>query len=127
MDSDWCLFCEKHVKDLGAVYCSKECANNDKLMATSASPFLDSSLSIVSNLAAAPTIGSLSLNFRRSANQTVHAHYDMPWSSALTPTCASNHCGITKSFLSSTSSATATGIRALPLNRDSTRRQALVL
>ncbi|KAF9350288.1 hypothetical protein BGX26_011502 [Mortierella sp. AD094] len=128
MDSDWCLFCEKHVQDLGAVYCSKECAKKDILMATSANLSSDPSFSLVSNLAAFSTTSSPSLSFRRSTSQTAPAIYPCMFRPSSPASDSSfNRRGISKPFSSASAAAATTSVRGLPLNRGAARRQPLVL
>ena len=130
MDSDWCLFCEKHVQDLGAVYCSKECAKKDILMATSASPSSDPSISIVSNLTAFSSTNGPILSFRRSSCQTVPAIYPCVFRSSSpgsdsafdSASDSSTYCGINKRFSSASDVAVTTSARRLSMNRGATRR-----
>ncbi|KAF8976163.1 hypothetical protein BGZ46_008487 [Entomortierella lignicola] len=127
MDSDWCLFCEKHVMDLGAVYCSKECARMDKVMSTSnkststsistlapsSSPFMTPAPSSLSSM---PTL-------KRLAPLAGTSYSSMYRSSTLAPTSMSSRGGISKS--GNTMVPATASIRCLP--RSSTRRQPLVL
>ncbi|KAF9991366.1 hypothetical protein BGZ80_007498 [Entomortierella chlamydospora] len=119
MDSDWCLFCEKHVMDLGAAYCSKDCARMDKLMSTS-KPSASSFMTPASSSSSLPT-------FKRFATSSMTATYpSMYRSSTLVPTSMSSRGGISKNGNTSNPTAT-TSIRCLPVGRSSTRRQPLVL
>ncbi|KAF9349738.1 hypothetical protein BGX34_001631 [Mortierella sp. NVP85] len=120
MDSDWCLFCEKHVLDLGAVYCSKECARMDKLMSVSNKPAAASTSA--SSLTTAP-----SSTFKRFAHpSTTPAYPSMYRSSTLVPTSLSSRGGISKSAFTPIPAA-ATNIRYPSVGRSATRRQPLVL
>ncbi|KAF9360514.1 hypothetical protein BGX26_009062 [Mortierella sp. AD094] len=129
MDSDWCLFCEKHVMDLGAAYCSKDCARMDKLMSITSKPTSASSISTSaasSFMTPAPSSSSLP-TFKRFANSPMTVTYpSMYRSSTLVPTSMSSRGGISKSGNTLTPTAT-TSIRCLPVGRSSTRRQPLVL
>ncbi|KAF9996998.1 hypothetical protein BGZ79_009267 [Entomortierella chlamydospora] len=125
MDSDWCLFCEKHVQDLGAIYCSKECAKKDILMAASASLSSDPSFSIVSNLAAFSSTSGLTLSFRRSSCQTVPAIYPCVFRSSSRGSdsafdsasdSSSIYRGINKRFSSASTVTVTAGVRCLSMN-----------
>ncbi|KAF9174791.1 hypothetical protein BGX21_009227 [Mortierella sp. AD011] len=129
MDSDWCLFCEKHVQDLGAVYCSKECAKKDILMATSASLPSDPSFSIVSNLAAFSSTSGPTLSFRRSSCQTVPVIYPCMFRSSSpgfdsgldsASDSSSIYRGINKHFSPASAMTVTSGVRCLSLNRGAT-------
>ncbi|KAF9434732.1 hypothetical protein BGZ76_007529 [Entomortierella beljakovae] len=142
MDSDWCLFCEKHVQELDALYCSKECARKDKLMATSSKSTTRLSSSLASNITAIPQGNNIPSSFRRSASQSATMAFPgLSRSSSHSLGLVSSRRGVIKSsnisnsnggsgklnlFASSTAAA-AMSIRGLPLNRSSTRRQPLVL
>ncbi|KAG0203272.1 hypothetical protein BGX28_004413 [Mortierella sp. GBA30] len=121
MDSDWCLFCEKHVMDLGAVYCSKECSRMDKLMSMANKPAASSS-------ASSPLMPSSS-SLKRSAHSPMTVTYpSMYRSSTLVPTSMSSRGGISKNAASFTPiPAATTSIRCLPVSRSTVRRQPLVL
>ncbi|KAG0221489.1 hypothetical protein B0O80DRAFT_494350 [Mortierella sp. GBAus27b] len=117
MDSDWCLFCEKHVLDLGAAYCSKECARMDKLMSVTNKPAVASSTSTSASTPA----------FKRFANSPMTVNYpSMYRSSTLVPASLSSRGGITKGAYTPIPAA-ATNIRCPPIARSATRRQPLVL
>ncbi|KAF9326014.1 hypothetical protein BG006_010523 [Podila minutissima] len=125
MDSDWCLFCEKHVMDLGAAYCSKECSRMDKLM-NSTKPSLSSlsmsSAPVASSFLAPQT--SSSMSSKRLAPMTV-TYPSMFRSSTLVPASISSRGGISKAF--TPIPAATTSIRCLPISRSAVRRQPLVL
>ncbi|KAG0367162.1 hypothetical protein BC939DRAFT_440651 [Gamsiella multidivaricata] len=116
MDSDWCLFCEKHVDDLGALYCSKECARMDKTMAIS------------NRQSSSPSVSSPLLNLKRSSRQSTTVTYPSMFRvSTLFPASTSSRGGIAKGPTYSPIPATPAGIRSAPLNRTTTRRQPFVL
>ncbi|KAG0340004.1 hypothetical protein BG004_006584 [Podila humilis] len=121
MDSDWCLFCEKHVDELGALYCSKECSRKDKLMSSTSKSF--------SVTPSAPSTAASTTTFtyttRRLAPMTV-TYTSMFRPSTLVPTTMSGRGGISKSAFTPIPTTT-TSIRCLPTNRSSVRRQPLVL
>ncbi|KAF9430101.1 hypothetical protein BGZ94_008305 [Podila epigama] len=121
MDSDWCLFCEKHVNELGALYCSKECSRKDKLMSTTNTP---------SSLTSASSSLSSSSARRLAAHAPLTVTYpSMFRSSTLVPSSMTNR-GICKSGAPASFTpipAATTSIRCLPMNRSSVRRQPLVL
>ncbi|KAG0261255.1 hypothetical protein BG011_001234 [Mortierella polycephala] len=115
MDSDWCLFCEKHVMDLGAAYCSKECSRMDKLMSITKKPIASTS----------PLMPSSSA--KRVAHSPMTVTYPAMYrSSTLVPASMSSRGGISKTSFTPIPAAT-TSIRCLPVNRSSVRRQPLVL
>ncbi|KAF9194356.1 hypothetical protein BGZ51_000108 [Haplosporangium sp. Z 767] len=123
MDSDWCLFCEKHVMDLGAAYCSKECARMDKLMSLTNKPMASTS--------ASPSAFASSLMPSSSAKRIAHSPMTVTYpamyrSSTLVPASMSIRGGISKTSFTPIPAAT-TSIRCLPVNRSSVRRQPLVL
>ncbi|KAF9974896.1 hypothetical protein BGZ73_001594 [Actinomortierella ambigua] len=123
MDSDWCLFCEKHVSDLGAAYCSKDCAQKDKLMALAKA-------TASSGPSNAPS-SYQSSSVKRLAHTPMTVMYpSMYRSSTLVPASMSSRGGISKGSSSSCSGysplpAAATNIRCLPASRP--RRLPLVL
>ncbi|KAF9914459.1 hypothetical protein BX616_008265 [Lobosporangium transversale] len=120
MDSDWCLFCEKHVMDLGAVYCSKECSRMDKLMSVANKPSIQPSIS---------SLSSSSLSFKRFAQSSMTVTYpSMYRSSTLVPTSMSSRGGISKTGYTPVPApaVATTANRCLPHNR-SGRRQPLAL
>ncbi|KAG0230632.1 hypothetical protein BGW42_000837 [Actinomortierella wolfii] len=125
MDSDWCLFCEKHVLDLGAAYCSKECAQKDKLMALAAAS--KSTASMPSNSPSSYQSSSV----KRLAHAPMTVMYpSMYRPSTLVPASMSSRGGISKGSSLSCSGysplpASTTSIRCLPASRP--RRQPLVL
>ncbi|KAF9160711.1 hypothetical protein DFQ27_009189 [Actinomortierella ambigua] len=123
MDSDWCLFCEKHVLDLGAAYCSKDCAQKDKVMA------LAKASSSASGSLNAPS-SHQSSSVKRLAHTPMTVMYtSMYRSSTLVPASMSSRGGISKGSSScsgySPVPAATTNIRCLPASRP--RRQPLVL
>ncbi|KAF9287202.1 hypothetical protein BGZ72_007461 [Mortierella alpina] len=122
MDSDWCLFCEKHVMDLGAVYCSKECSRMDKLMSLAHKPVASSSNSTL-------LTSSSSSSMKRFAHSPMTVTYpSMFRSSTLVPTSMASRGGISKNASSFTPiPAATTSIRCLPVSRSAVRRQPLVL
>ncbi|KAF8940475.1 hypothetical protein BGZ58_006317 [Dissophora ornata] len=127
MDSDWCLFCEKHVMDLGAAYCSKECARMDKLMSVSNKP----SAATVS-ISASPLTPASSTPFKRFAHSPMTVTYSSMYrSSTLVPASISSRGGISKSSCGNNAytpiPAVTTSIRCLPISRSAVRRQPLVL
>ncbi|KAF9426570.1 hypothetical protein BGZ94_006336 [Podila epigama] len=122
MDSDWCLFCEKHVMDLGAAYCSKECARMDKLMSVTNKPGLSTVSTTASTVA--PSSSSLT-SVKRLAPMTV-TYPSMFRSSTLVPASISSRGGISKTAFTPIPAAT-TSIRCLPVSRSAVRRQPLVL
>ncbi|KAG0345299.1 hypothetical protein BG004_003812 [Podila humilis] len=124
MDSDWCLFCEKHVMDLGAAYCSKECSRMDKLMSATNKPSTLSSLSAVS--ATVPSTLLSQLPSKRLAPMTV-TYPSMFRASTLVPASISSRGGISKSASFTPIPAATTSIRCLPVSRSAVRRQPLVL
>jgi len=125
MDSDWCLFCEKHVMDLGAAYCSKECSKMDKLMSLANKPS-STVLSSPSISASALTPASAS-SMKRFAHSPMTVTYpSMFKSSTLVPSSMSSRGGISKSAYTPIPAAT-TSIRCLPASRSAVRRQPLVL
>ncbi|KAG0360226.1 hypothetical protein BC939DRAFT_470598 [Gamsiella multidivaricata] len=122
MDSDWCLFCEKHVLDLGAAYCSKECVRMDKLISVANKPSSSASISSpLTPVSASP--------FKRYAHSPMTVTYpSMYRSSTLVPTSMSSRGGISKNGGAYTPiPAATTSIRCLPVSRSTTRRQPLVL
>ncbi|KAF9328365.1 hypothetical protein BGZ91_001038 [Linnemannia elongata] len=124
MDSDWCMFCEKHVMDLGAAYCSKECARMDKLMSMSNKPSVTSSSPSISISSASP-LASVS-SIKRYAHSPMTVTYpSMYRSSTLIPASMSSRGGISKN--STPIPAATTSIRCLPVSRSAVRRQPLVL
>ncbi|KAF9293005.1 hypothetical protein BKA57DRAFT_508563 [Linnemannia elongata] len=124
MDSDWCMFCEKHVMDLGAAYCSKECARMDKLMSMSNKPSVTSSSPSISISSASP-LASVS-SIKRYAHSPMTVTYpSMYRSSTLIPASMSSRGGISKN--STPIPAATTSIRCLPVSRSTVRRQPLVL
>ncbi|KAI8604336.1 hypothetical protein EDD21DRAFT_412187 [Dissophora ornata] len=130
MDSDWCLFCEKHVQDLGALYCSKECARKDKLMAVTSKPSSFSSSSPPSSTSSSPTLtpSTNSLSLKRPSRLTMTVTYPCMFrSSTLVPASISSRGGIRKDTFSPFPAMTATSIRCLPLSRSGVRRQPLAL
>ncbi|KAF9139782.1 hypothetical protein BG015_001906 [Linnemannia schmuckeri] len=125
MDSDWCMFCEKHVMDLGAVYCSKECARMDKLMSMANKPSATSSSPSVSISSASPLAPVSSV--KRFAHSPMTVTYpSMYRSSTLIPASMSSRGGISKNSCTPIPAAT-TSIRCLPVSRSAARRQPLVL
>ncbi|KAF9383698.1 hypothetical protein CPB97_006248 [Podila verticillata] len=120
MDSDWCLFCEKHVNDLGALYCSKECSRMDKLMSASKS----SNFTLATSSSAAST-STASSTRRVAAHLPMTVTYSMFRPSTLVPSSMSSRGGIAKAF--TPIPAATTSIRCLPTNRSAVRRQPLVL
>ncbi|KAF9436224.1 hypothetical protein BGZ76_004512, partial [Entomortierella beljakovae] len=91
MDSDWCLFCEKHVMELGAAYCSKDCARMDKQVSAA-----NMSIS-TSCLTPAPSSSSLPA-FKRFSHSPMSVSFpSMYRSSNLVPTSISSRGGISKS------------------------------
>ncbi|KAF9937883.1 hypothetical protein BGZ67_000769 [Mortierella alpina] len=122
MDSDWCLFCEKHVMDLGAVYCSKECSRMDKLMSLAHKPVASSTLLTSSS-------SSSSSSIKRFAHSPMTVTYpSMFRSSTLLPSSMASRGGISKNASSFTPiPAATTSIRCLPVSRSAVRRQPLVL
>ncbi|KAF9106359.1 hypothetical protein BGX27_009195 [Mortierella sp. AM989] len=125
MDSDWCLFCEKHVMDLGAAYCSKECARMEKLISTT-SKHTSASISTSASSFLTPVPSSSSMPALKRFAPTTATYPSMYRSSTLVPTSMSSRGGISKSGNTLTPAAT-TSIRCLPVGRSSTRRQPLVL
>ncbi|KAF9582164.1 hypothetical protein BGW38_000560 [Lunasporangiospora selenospora] len=128
MDSDWCLFCEKHVLELGAAYCSKDCARMDKLVALSNKP---SSASTLSSGASSPFSSVAGSPLNPSMKRSVHPPMTMTYpsmfrSSTLVPASISSRGGISKSGYTPIPVST-TNIRCLPASRNSSRRQPLVL
>ncbi|KAG0292387.1 hypothetical protein BGZ98_002592, partial [Dissophora globulifera] len=128
MDSDWCLFCEKHVFDLGAAYCSKECSRMDKLMSLANKPSSSSSASLVS--AATASSASLPPSFKRYAHSPMTVTYPTKYRSAtLVPASIASRGGISKSSGSNSAftpiPAATTSIRCLPVSRSAVRRQPL--
>ncbi|KAF9377328.1 hypothetical protein CPB97_010284 [Podila verticillata] len=124
MDSDWCLFCEKHVMDLGAAYCSKECSRMDKLMSSTTPSLSSLSLSSVPVASFLPPQNSCSMSSKRLAPMTV-TYPSMFRSSTLVPASISGRGGISKAF--TPIPAATTSIRCLPVSRSAVRRQPLVL
>ncbi|KAG9066295.1 hypothetical protein KI688_001516 [Linnemannia hyalina] len=124
MDSDWCMFCEKHVMDLGAAYCSKDCARMDKLMSMANKPSATSSSPSVST-SASPLAPVSSI--KRYAHSPMTVTYpSMYRSSSLIPASMSSRGGISKNSCAPIPAAT-TSIRCLPVSRSAVRRQPLVL
>ncbi|KAG0043942.1 hypothetical protein BGZ83_010824 [Gryganskiella cystojenkinii] len=124
MDSDWCLFCEKHVMDLGAAYCSKECSKMDKLMSLANKPSSSPSTSAFAPAAASSSVPS---SMKRFAHSPMTVTYpSMFKSSTLVPSSMSSRGGICKSAYTPIPAAT-TSIRCLPQSRSAVRRQPLVL
>ncbi|KAF9193271.1 hypothetical protein BGZ51_003790 [Haplosporangium sp. Z 767] len=120
MDSDWCLFCEKHVQEQDAVYCSKDCMRKDKNMALTNNPS-------ATNASAAN--GSYAIPSKRFANSSMAATYpSMFRSSTLVSSSITNRGGISKGSAVAFAHlpTSTTNVRSLPSIR-STRRQPLVL
>ncbi|KAF9919198.1 hypothetical protein FBU30_011133 [Linnemannia zychae] len=125
MDSDWCMFCEKHVMDLGAAYCSKECARMDKLMSMANKP--SSTVASVSGSSSPLTAANSVSSIKRIAHSPMTVTYpSMYRSSTLIPASMSSRGGISKNACTPIPAAT-TSIRCLPISRSSVRRQPLVL
>ncbi|KAI1320078.1 hypothetical protein EDD11_002050 [Mortierella claussenii] len=109
MDSDWCLFCEKHVNDLDALYCSKECARMDKLTATANKSSSSASSSMPPGRATLLPLttstltnhnGLPSLSLRRSVKQPLTVSYPCMFrASTLIPHSISGRGGIRKNNL----------------------------
>jgi len=125
MDSDWCLFCEKHVMDLGAAYCSKECSKMDKIMSLANKP--SSAVSSSPSISASALTPAASSSMKRFAHSPMTVTYpSMFKSSTLVPSAMSSRGGICKSAYTPIPAAT-TSIRCLPASRSAVRRQPLVL
>ncbi|ORZ27606.1 hypothetical protein BCR41DRAFT_345581 [Lobosporangium transversale] len=107
MDSDWCLFCEKHVYELDAVYCSMECARMDKQTAV-ASNSLSFGTSMSTDRAMASSIfySPSMLPLRRPTQQLITVSYPCMFrSSNLAPKSISGRGGVRKGSPSSASSS----------------------
>ncbi|KAG0085050.1 hypothetical protein BGZ93_006392 [Podila epicladia] len=119
MDSDWCLFCEKHVNDPGALYCSKECSRMDKLSSASKSSNLTPATSSAASTSITPSTRRL------AAHSPMTVTYSMFRPSTLVPSSMASRGGVSKPF--TPIPAATTSIRCLPSSRGAVRRQPLVL
>ncbi|KAG0378171.1 hypothetical protein BGX24_004594 [Mortierella sp. AD032] len=130
MDSDWCMFCEKHVMDLGAAYCSKDCARMDKLMSMANKPSVVASSPSTSSPSSASSLSSPLApvsSIKRFAHSPMTVTYpSMYRSSTLIPASMASRGGISKNGCTPIPAAT-TSIRCLPVSRSAVRRQPLVL
>ncbi|KAI1300554.1 hypothetical protein EDD11_006099 [Mortierella claussenii] len=102
--------------DLGAAYCSKDCARMDKLMSVANKSVAQPSSSLSSSLSA-----------KRFAHSPMTVTYNSMYrSSTLVPSSMSSRGGISKTGYTPIPAAT-TSIRCLPVSRSAVRRQPLVL